>query len=89
MHEQRNHALIAPVAERFIRHRDVTGGVSVGRRLKSSRAARPRQAHRRHPSREPLAFKSGVACAPSELFEAMGFKPVDEAARIETRGAAK
>jgi hypothetical protein len=39
--------------------------------------------------RASLAFNSGVAHVPSELFEATGFKPVVEAARIETRGAAK
>ena len=36
-----------------------------------------------------LVFKAGVAYAPAALFEAMGFKPVVEGARIETRSSAQ
>ena len=35
--------------------------------------------------RAALVFKAGVAYAPAELFEALGFKPPVEAARIESR----
>lgn len=39
--------------------------------------------------RTSLVFKAGVAYPPAQLYEAMGFKPLVEAARIEPRDGAK
>jgi hypothetical protein len=38
--------------------------------------------------RASLVFKGGVAYSPAQLFDAMGFKPLVDGARIETRPAA-
>jgi imidazolonepropionase-like amidohydrolase len=39
--------------------------------------------------RTALVFKAGVAYSPAELYEAMGFRPIVEAARIDSPGRAQ